>query len=159
MTPTAPMNPELNGVDEMTDLDRPGLSDAGGPSHLALPHLKLPAGLEEVLADELMEQLVAEINSHVRRCVSTAVSRILVANFGYALGSAVYADLADSAEVPNSTLVGGAVTRAAVSKAICRIRRGLGLGVRAPSYARPKRKVQAWCQAPATDHAQPARAS
>lgn len=105
-----------------------------------LSKLKLPSCFTDVvppeLADALLMALVDEVDAYVAERVILAVRAILIANFGPAHGLAIFADLYGAADVSNSELVGGTVSRAAVSKACCRIRRGLGLPLRNPNNAR-----------------------
>ncbi len=107
---------------------------------IAYPEFRLPACFARAVPPEeaaaLLDALQAEIECYGAEQATRAVEKTLVANFGLAMGRAIFADLTGTADAPNSVLVGGTVTRAAVSKAATRIRRGFGLPVRCPANAR-----------------------
>lgn len=112
----------------MNDANHPQL-----PTHLF-------AGLSVKEAALMGDLLQAEFEAYGREQAFRAVEVLLRANFGELMGAALYADLYGLADASNSALVGGTVSRAAVSKAACRIRRGLGLPLRDPRKARPKKR-------------------
>ena len=97
----------------------------------------VPADLGEALLRELHEEVDEHVEAHANDRASDAVRRVLCANYGEPLGNAIVADLDGTADVPNSALVGGTVSRAMVSKISCRIRRGLGLRLSLPFLLRP----------------------
>jgi hypothetical protein len=90
-------------------------------------------------ADALLAVLAVEIEEYVAEEATKAVHATLRANFGPEMGDAIFTDLTGRADAPNTKLVPG-VSRAAVSKAATRIRRGFGLPVRCPMNARKGRK-------------------
>lgn len=107
---------------------------------MSTSQLRLPPSLARYVpadeADALLAVLAAEIEGYVAEVATRAVHETLCANFGAEMGDAIFADLTGHANSPNTKLVPG-VSRAAVSKAATRIRRGFGLPVRVPTNARP----------------------
>jgi hypothetical protein len=76
-----------------------------------------------------------ENESLVRDVMRWTTLEILKALYCLDLGTAVYLDFVNDAGKSNSELAPG-VSRAAVSKTCCRLRRGLGLTVRYPNNRR-----------------------
>lgn len=103
-------------------------------SRFNLPPLKLPAGLTSEEIDEAMESEAAR-NLH---CFKIG----LVAALGHELGGAVHEIVTGKADKPNGELA-PSYTRAAVSRAACRVRRHLGLSIECPNKARAGRKAKA----------------
>lgn len=107
------------------------------------PELRLPPELAKHVtpdqADALLAALAVELDEYVAEQAMRAVHATLCANFGPAMGDALFADLTGRADASNAKLVPG-VTRSAVSKASARLRRGFGLPVRYPLMARKGRK-------------------
>lgn len=105
------------------------------PEYVPIPNVgPLVAALGPVIK-EYVDGLVDEavIEGALRGTEAT-----LVANHGSAMGEAIFALLTRRAEESNLTLVHGAVTRQAVSKAVCKLRRGFGMPIEYARQARPK---------------------
>lgn len=77
---------------------------------------------------ETDEELALEIMRRTAR-------ELLCALYGEPVGNAVFRDLVNEADEPNSKLAPG-VARRTVSRICCRLRRGLGAPIRNPSNAR-----------------------
>lgn len=115
------------------------------PADLLSEKRRVLADVAEALEDQstelthdLLDRLEQGLESFARSVARSTMEHLLHANFGHALGSAVFADLTGNAAEPNTKLVCGQVSRAAVSKAATRIRRGLGWPIRCPNNARPR---------------------
>jgi len=109
-------------------------------SNSEAPKFELPADLLSYLPQEVLADLINEVEDYVGSMSSFAIERTLQANFGVGMGSAIFADVYGTADVSSAEQARRCgKSRAAVSKAAVRIRRGLGLPVRCPRNARPGR--------------------
>ena len=102
-----------------------------------LPPFRLDATVREHLPPAVMESLLQDIEDFAKEVALTTAEAVVVANYGPAIGPAVFADLSGTAAAPNGKLAAG--KRAAVSKAACKLRRGLGLPIRCAYKVHPRR--------------------
>ena len=92
-------------------------------------------------AEELtVEALVAAVEADASELAVRGFEAGLKAALGDEMGAVAFADLTSTADRPNTELLEGSLTRAAVSKTLCRVRRNLGLPTRVPANARKGRK-------------------
>jgi hypothetical protein len=117
---------------------------------MSTPEFTLPACLVKYLppdvGEDLRDAIATAVEDYVReKCrdaMRATTELILCANFGPVMGRALFLDIIGDAAACNRELVDGVLTRAAVSKASVRIRRGLGLPIRSPRNARPKKSEE-----------------
>ena len=94
---------------------------------------------QSAFSADVVEMTPDDIQDIKEEIMRRTARHILVALYGPALGGAVFADLLNEADAPNSALA-PELTRAAVSKVCCRLRRGLGLPLRNPNNRRGGRQ-------------------
>ncbi len=94
---------------------------------------------EELTAASLVEEIEAEVAEFGVQAAEVSFQ----ATLGPEMGRAVFKDITSTAGVSNADLVEGKLSRAAVSKMCCRVRRFMGLPLRQPNNARAGRKPKA----------------